>query len=366
MFGSLTSAANSLRNLVVYESPEVLFNGTKLQEESILEAKNDNSNVYFRDAFTNEVIGVELTSENIARLQNVFGSGALENIGNGKAILSGRAEEFVSGWYADIAHKRGYLRADTDFNGILSAEEKKNTTSFFGVSAFVNGNSIAPAEFLRYSKAGAFSNASQAPNSSDSIAQELNKTLEYDKDMDGRILWGDTGTLASDMEYLKSFIDEDSKGYVPPSIDEFLAFLKKIMEDLKKMSEEELKKVGIDSNTIDLEASAEEVFKQIMEKDNGANILKNIQEKLENQGKNSKNEISKANTGQTIDNVEDNSTFAEISKLTKLDKETLAYNLQKNPNFEEDIISLVQELTQNVDRIHSNTFELQRALDILA
>lgn len=199
MFGSLTSAANSLRNLVVYESPEVLFNGAKLQEESILEAKNDNSNVYFRDAFTNEVIGVELTRENIARLQNVFGSGALENIGNGKAILSGRAEEFVSGWYADIAHKRGYLRADTDFNGILSAEEKKNTTSFFGVSAFVNGNSIAPAEFLRYSKAGAFSNASQAPNSSDSIAQELNKTLEYDKDMDGRILWGDTGTLASDM-----------------------------------------------------------------------------------------------------------------------------------------------------------------------
>jgi len=365
MFGGLTSVANSLRNLVVYESPEVSFNGAKLQEESILEAKNDNSNVYFRDAFTNEVIGVELTSENIARLQNVFGGGALENIGNGKAILSGRAEEFVSGWYADIAHKRGYLRADTDFNGILSAEEKKNTTSFFGVSAFVNGNSIAPAEFLRYSRAGAFSNTSQTPNSSDSIAQELNKTLEYDKDMDGRILWGDTGTLASDMEYLKSFIDEDSKGYVPPSIDEFLAFLKQTMEDLKKMSEEELKKVGIDSNAIDLTASAEEVFKQIMENPKSVEALKNIKEKLENQGK-GENGISKANTGQTIDNVEDNSTFAEISKLTKLDKETLAYNLQKNPNFEEDIISLVQELTQNVDRIHSNTFELQRALDILA
>lgn len=131
MFGSLTSAANSLRNLVVYESPEVSFNGTKLQEESILEAKNDNSNVYFRDAFINEVIGVELTSENIARLQNVFGSGALENIGNGKAILNGRAEEFVSGWYADIAHKRGYLRADTDFNGILSAEEKEKYNFVF-------------------------------------------------------------------------------------------------------------------------------------------------------------------------------------------------------------------------------------------
>lgn len=218
---------------------------------------------------------------------------------------------------------------------------------------------------MRYSKAGAFSNASQTPNSSDSIAQELNKTLEYDKDMDGRILWGDTGTLASDMEYLKSFIDEDSKGYVPPSIDEILAFLKKIMEDLKKMSEEELKKVGIDSNTIDLTASAEEVFKQIMENPKGVETLKSIKERLENQGK-GENGISKENTKRTDDTTEDNSTFAEIAKLTKLDKKTLAYNLQKNPNFEEDIISLVQELTQNVNRIHSNTFEPQRALDILA
>lgn len=104
-----------------------------------------------------------------------------------------------------------------------------------------------------------------------------------------------------------------------------------------------------------------------MENPKGIEALGNIKERLENQGK-GENGISKENTKQTMDNatLEDNTTFAEISKLTKLDKETLAYNLQNNPNFEEDIISLVQELTQNVDRIHLNTFEPQRALDILA
>lgn len=58
-----------------------------------------------------------------------------------------------------------------------------------------------------------------------------------------------------------------------------------------------------------------------------------------------------------------------MAELTKLDKQTLAYNLANNQNFEEDIISIVGELTQNVDSMYSsNTLNLsstsQKALDI--
>ncbi len=42
-----------------------------------------------------------------------FGSQNL-SVKDGKILLSGEAEKFVSGWFGDIAYKRNYIGADSD------------------------------------------------------------------------------------------------------------------------------------------------------------------------------------------------------------------------------------------------------------
>lgn len=64
-----------------------------------------------------------------------------------------------------------------------------------------------------------------------------------------------------------------------------------------------------------------------------------------------------------IQTQDDTATFAAIAKPTKLDQQTLASNLFNNANFEEDIIAIVQEIAQNVDRRYTT---LEGALDINA
>lgn len=54
------------------------------------------------------------------------------------------------------------------------------------------------------------------------------------------------------------------------------------MKESKKLVEKELQKAGIDTSTIDLNASVEEVFENIMKQENGIEALNNIKEQVEN------------------------------------------------------------------------------------
>ncbi|MBX7491032.1 hypothetical protein [Helicobacter turcicus] len=356
--GNLNSVATKLRNLTVYQSPKISFNETKLQERSIPKVDGDISNIYFRDIISGEIIGAKLTEENLKKIQNIFGDSAVESIGNGKSILNGKAEEFVSGWYGDIAYKRGYLKADADFNGILSAEEKKNTTSFFGIGGFVSGNSIYPTEFLRYKTTNEFSNSDKGSRfkMGDTIADELNQTLQYDKNMDGRIKWGDIASTKDVLEYLKEFTESGSGGYDPSLVlDTIMDFFKEWDKQLKEILNEMLNETDLLIGDVKANDSIEAVFKKIMESPKKEEVLGEIQEKIQEKFNGEQTEkhfneksLTKTDSTSTRDIAQD-STFQAIHKLTKLDETILKDNLFKNPNFEDDIIAIVQELAQNLE-----------------
>lgn len=131
---------------------------------------------------------------------------------------------------------------------------------------------------------------------------------------------------------------------------------------LKKLLAKELAKAGINAKSIDLTASPEEILQQIMENPKGEEVLNNIQKQLGQEQKGHRDSNQEVNVENNLDvpNIQtqdDTATFAAIAKPTKLDQQTLASNLFNNANFEEDIIAIVQEIAQNVDRQYaSDTF----------
>ncbi len=169
-----------------------------------------------------------------------------------------------------------------------------------------------------------------------SVEEELNRMIKLDKD---------ANLLSS--ESFSSLLEN---------------LLKKMDKKLKKLLAKELAKAGINAKSIDLTASPEEILQQIMENPKGEEVLNNIQKQLGQEQKGHRDSNQEVNVENNLDvpNIQtqdDTATFAAIAKPTKLDQQTLASNLFNNANFEEDIIAIVQEIAQNVDRQYaSDTF----------
>lgn len=201
------------------------------------------NNVYFREGLKGEYVNVGLSDENLHKLREVFGDKAVKRNNDGNIVLRGKAEEFVSSWFNDIAYKRGYVKADSNNDGTLSLEEKYNTTAFFGSGASQVGNNVLAANYQNYAKATDFANSNDAAGANsivlNSIEEELNRTLEDDRDMDGKIYFGNIASTANIVSYFRDIMgsdnsDDNKGGYSPPSIASFFSFLTQTMKDLKK------------------------------------------------------------------------------------------------------------------------------------
>lgn len=327
-------------NFVRNETGDIKISTIKTSDKSAY-----SNNVYFRDPLSNAYIQTGLSDENLDRLQNVFGKDSIKKDGEGNVLLKGEAERFVSGWFGDIAYKRGYIKADANQDGNLSDNEKQQLTAgYYGLASISQGNMIKPEEIVTYVRVDeSCVHASQLANS---IEEALNDTLQNDKNSDGMVTINEKHTL----EYIKKILSDLTigSGYVPPSINEVFGFLEEMDENLKEMLKKELEKVGIETKEIRADMSAKEILKKLMENEEGTKgFLEKFKESLENQ-----------------ESPKEDSIFQQIQDLTKLDKDTLEKNLANNSTFEEDIISIVGELVENVDAKYSKSTLATRALDI--
>lgn len=155
--------------------------------------------VYFKDETSGEFIKIGLSDENLEKLQRVFGKQDFFTKSDGSQILSGKAESFVAGWFGDIAYKRGYASSDSDNNGYLSQDELTNTNSGFtahGIYNLYNMNTISQSTESYMKLGDSFKNQHSSSYAagkyaSDSIEKELNKTIQNDKNSDGKIAYGE-------------------------------------------------------------------------------------------------------------------------------------------------------------------------------
>ena len=105
----------------------------------------------------------------------------------------------MAGWFGDIAYKRGYASSDSDNNGYLSQDELANTNSGFtahGIYNLYNMNTISQSTESYMKLGDSFKNQHSSSYAagkyaSDSIEKELNKTIQNDKNSDGKIAYGE-------------------------------------------------------------------------------------------------------------------------------------------------------------------------------
>ncbi|WP_338433732.1 hypothetical protein [Campylobacter vicugnae] len=155
--------------------------------------------VYFKDKTSGEFIKIGLSDENLEKLQRVFGKQDFFTKSDGSQILSGKAESFVAGWFGDIAYKRGYASSDANGDGYLSQDELANTNSGFTAHGmYYIGLKVAALDstetYIKYSsdfQAKHKTMSSAGKYASDSIEKELNKTIQNDKNSDGKIAYGE-------------------------------------------------------------------------------------------------------------------------------------------------------------------------------
>ncbi|TLD83455.1 hypothetical protein LS70_004655 [Helicobacter sp. MIT 11-5569] len=329
-----------LMRSVDYSALNPNFTEPKAEELQISSIKTSNgsaysNNVYFRDPLNHAYVKVGLSDKNLSNLQNLFGENSIKRDGD-NILLKGEAEKFVSGWFGDIAYKRGYLGADINQDGTLDDDEKLQLTTIPTVLVAVFGNKIQPIAADNYQRAHAVTDGKEwtltAPNS---IESALNQSLEQDKNADGKILYNERRTVKEAKQRLYEIAVEMEKRRLP--IPDFapLEMMEENAKMLKKSLQEQLSKEGVKLSDKTLESTS----------------VQDLQSMLDN----AKGNPKAKQTQDTNNQQEQTDIFSQIQNLTKLPKDTLEKNLANNPNFEDEVISIVKEITQNVDNFYQST-----------
>ena len=187
---------------------EKVFNA-RISDE-VRRAEAGMTTIYFRDPITRKLTRSALSGESLSALGREFGSDDLKKRADGSYILSGKAENFVAGWYADIAYTRGYLKADKNADGFFSESELKNVRSGFIAQTLENTDTgeISNLSFVEsyikldgdfttpFNENKAFKETAtslQGDFGSKTIGIELDKMIKKDKNLDGKLTYEEAG-----------------------------------------------------------------------------------------------------------------------------------------------------------------------------
>lgn len=168
--------------------------------------KNDSTiATIFKDPTNGKSVIVSLEEKVIEKLSNFFGDDTIVNKSDGTIKLSGEAEEFVSGWFGDIAYAREFLKADRNKDGKLNEDEILNIKNSVEITVDFNqkGEVYISDSYTALSKEEREVMKKFNRDSFCSLDEELNMTLQFDVDFDGKISLNEV--LLSSKE-AKSFI----------------------------------------------------------------------------------------------------------------------------------------------------------------
>ena len=153
----------------------------------------------FIDPVTKKYVIASLENETLDKLRGKFGTDDVVEKEDGSIRLTGDAEAFVSGWFADIAYKREFLTADANSDGQLSEDEYKNVkNSYNSIAHFYTSGDGATEEidifaeevteqYVKYDKDNVSYRNHYNSDDSTSLDDELNMTINLDKDFDGNM-----------------------------------------------------------------------------------------------------------------------------------------------------------------------------------
>ena len=200
---------NSSKNENSFE--ETLLNQKQQSYQTNNQLSQTSSKISFIDPVNGGKVSVSLENSTLEKLQNRFGVNSVVRNEAGDVELKDKAQEFVAGWFADIAYTRDFLKADVNNDGVLSEEEYGKTKNGLGISSsirFEQDDFVVKEEALGYFKTnniiysseGLNYNAYRTGKNESSIDDELNYTLNLDKDFNGNITLQETYEGESSIE----------------------------------------------------------------------------------------------------------------------------------------------------------------------
>lgn len=148
--------------------------------------------VEFCDPTNGKNVSASLNDNVLEKLKSHFSEADFhKNKEDASIKLSGKTEKFVSGWFGDIAYKREFLSADKNQDGNLNDDEYLNTKNDFHIKgAFYNVAMIEEEITTTYSKISEQKYSNYIKTFDDrmkNIDQELNRTIDSDKNFDGKM-----------------------------------------------------------------------------------------------------------------------------------------------------------------------------------
>jgi len=155
----------------------------------------------FIDPVSKKYVIASLKDETLDKLKEKFGTDDIIEKEDGSIRLTGDAEAFVSGWFADIAYKRDFLIADKNSDGKLNEDEYNYTRNNFSIKCFAITESLSGSKkllsvgekitednmYVHSNNTQGYYRNYQGSNTVDSLDDELNTTLQVDKDFNGEM-----------------------------------------------------------------------------------------------------------------------------------------------------------------------------------
>ncbi|HEG0497535.1 TPA: hypothetical protein SB541_001506 [Campylobacter jejuni] len=175
--------------------------------DKVKKAERGMTTIYFRDPITNKLVRSALSSTAINKMGIEFDKEDMTKRLDGSYILSGKAENFVAGWYADIAYTRAYVASDRNNDGYLEDYELEDTKSGFvaqetNLGLFVqsyiqlNGSVDTLFGFEKDFREMRPDDTKDTDFASRTISLELDKMIRKDGDFNGELSFSETGMQA--------------------------------------------------------------------------------------------------------------------------------------------------------------------------
>lgn len=176
------------------ETLEKTNQNEKVTYQTTNSLSKDSSRVLFKDPTNDKFVLVSLENQTIEKLKDNFGSDSIYKKEDGSIRLKGKAEAFVSGWFADIAYKRNFLNADENKDGVLEEKEYLSTYNAFsirGKDTFARDDIYVHEEVMNEGVYGMYNSVDDTIYRTGvnvkSLDDELNHTIDIDKDFNGKV-----------------------------------------------------------------------------------------------------------------------------------------------------------------------------------